>query len=59
MGYDAEYWAWCDEARERYEERIAILSDGGKSLGKWIASREWRRGAFTFTRWPNVLAAPR
>jgi hypothetical protein len=32
IGYDAEDWAWCDEARERYEERIAILSDGGKII---------------------------
>ena len=24
-----EYRYWCDEARERYDERVAILSDGG------------------------------
>jgi hypothetical protein len=24
-----EYWAWCDEAREWCDERVAILSDGG------------------------------
>lgn len=24
-----EYLAWCQEARERYDERVAILSDGG------------------------------
>lgn len=29
MGYDAEYWAWDSDAREVFEERIAILSDGG------------------------------
>ena len=30
MKIDREYWAWCDEAKERFDERIAILSDGGK-----------------------------
>jgi hypothetical protein len=27
-GFEREYWAWCDEAKERYDERLAILCDG-------------------------------
>jgi hypothetical protein len=40
-----EYLAWCDEARERYEERVAILSDGGLVTPErdWVARFEARR----------------
>jgi hypothetical protein len=30
VGFEREYWAWCQEAKERYDERLAILCDGGK-----------------------------
>jgi hypothetical protein len=29
MGYDEEYWRWDADVREVYEERLAILCDGG------------------------------
>lgn len=29
MGYDEEFWRWDSDVREVYEERLAILCDGG------------------------------
>jgi hypothetical protein len=29
MEYDAEFWGWDVEVREVFEERLAILCDGG------------------------------
>jgi len=39
-----EYRAWCEVARERFHERIAILSDGGPVTPEmdWIARFEAR-----------------
>lgn len=40
-----EYWAWSDEAREWYDERLSILSDGGKVTPEidWAARLDARR----------------
>ena len=40
-----EYRAWCDEAREWYDERLAILSDGEPVTPEvdWAARFDARR----------------
>jgi hypothetical protein len=60
MGFNRAYWAWCEEAKERYDERLAIFSDGVKVTWPMdrIARMEARRGFIDRLR-PQAKAALR
>ena len=34
VGFEREYWAWCQDSKERYDERLAILCDGRRGSGE-------------------------